>query len=167
MQPMKALQWFVAWLAAVAVTATLGSVIQTQINISRLAELGAPVDFGERLATTFQDLVGFAPLWAIIVAAGLLVALPVAGALARRWRRWPVFVHMLAGFAAPFAALLIMEVMLPVTVVAAARTWLGAVLISAPGAVGGWLYVALLRQRQKGQTFHQAAQRKSSSQAGS
>jgi hypothetical protein len=162
---MKVLRWLIAWLAAVIVTAGLGSVVQTQLNIARIVELGTPVGIGERLETTLQDLAGFAPLWAIIVAAGLLVALLVAGALSRRWPGLTVPLHVLAGLAAPAVALLAMEAMMPVTVVAAARTWTGLILMSAPGALGGWLYVVLL-QRQKGQNFHQAAQRNSSSQAG-
>lgn len=163
---MKVLRWFLSWLAAVVVTAAIGSVIQTQINIARISGLGVEVTVWERFVTTGQDLLGFAPLWGIIVAAGLLVALLVAGGLARRWPARSVSLHVLAGFAAPMVALLVMDAMLPVTVVAAARSWGGLVLMSLPGGLGGWLYVALL-QRQKGQIFHQAAQRKSSSQAGS
>lgn len=162
----KVLSWFSAWLAAVMVTALSSSIVQTQLNIARIVELGVPVSWGERLQTTGQDLLGFAPLWGIIVAAGLLVALLVASGLARRWPGRSILLHVLAGFAAPLVALLVMEAMLPVTVIAAARSWTGVLLISLPGALGGWLYLALL-QRQKGQIFHQAAQRKSSSQAGS
>ncbi|MEE4303325.1 MAG: hypothetical protein V2J19_04165 [Wenzhouxiangella sp.] len=162
---MKVLRWFLAWMTAVLVTASIGSVIQTQINIARITGLGVDVSLGQRLATSAQDLLGFAPLWAIIVAAGLLVALLVASGLARRWPARSLSLHIFAGFAAPMVALLVMDAMLPVMVVAAARTWSGLVLISLPGAVGGWLYVVLL-YRQKGQIFHQAAQRNVSSQAG-
>jgi len=162
---MNVLRWFAAWLGAVVLTAAAGSVIQTQLNLARLVELGAPVSLGRRLETTLADLIGFAPVWAIIVAAGMLVAFLVTGALARRWPVGAVGLHVLAGFTAPLAALLIMEAMMPVTVVAAARGWMGMVLISVPGALGGWLYWSLLH-RQKGQTFHQAAQRSSSSQEG-
>ncbi len=162
---MKVLRWFLAWMTAVLVTASIGSVIQTQINIARITGLGVDVSLGQRLAMSGQDLLGFAPLWGIIVAAGLLVALLVASGLARRWPARSVSLHVLAGFAAPLVALLVMDAMLPVTVVAAARTWSGLLLMSLPGAVGGWLYVVLL-YRQKGQIFHQAAQRNVSSQAG-
>ncbi|WP_376693539.1 hypothetical protein [Wenzhouxiangella sp. EGI_FJ10409] len=164
---MKALKWFLAWLAAVLVTAGLGSVIQTQLNLARIAELGAPVGVSERLETTLHDLVGFAPLWAIIVAAAMLVALPVAGGLARRWPTLSTGLFVLAGFLAPLVALLVMDGMLPITPIAAARSLSGLLLLSLPGAVGGWLYARLFVQRQKGQIFHQAAQRSPSSQAGS
>lgn len=164
---MRTLRWLLAWLVAVLVTAVAGSIVQTQFNIGRIVQLGATVDFGERLETTLQDLAGFAPVWAIIVAAGLLVALLVAGGLARKWPGHAPWLFALAGFTAPLVALLVMEAMLPVTVVAATRSWTGALLMSLPGAFGGWLYFAIFSQRQKGQNFHQAAQRNSSSQAGS
>lgn len=163
---MKFARWLAAWTVAVVVTAVIGSVVQTQLNIARIVELGAEVGIGQRLETTLQDLLGFAPLWAIIVAAGLLVALLTAGGLSRLWPSWSLPLHLLAGLTAPLVALLLMEAMMPVTVVAAARTWTGLVLMSLPGVIGGWLYLVVL-QRQKGQTFHQAAQRNSSSQAGS
>lgn len=163
---MKTLRWLLAWLLAVLVTAAAGSIVQTQLNIARIVELGATVGFGERLNTTLKDLVGFAPVWAIIVAAGLLVALLVAGWLGRKWPPHAPWLHALAGFTAPLVALLVMEAMLPVTAVAAARSWNGVFLMSLPGAFGGWLYFRIFTQRQKGQNFHQAAQRNSSSQAG-
>jgi len=164
---MKTFRWLLAWLIAVLLTAAVGSVIQTQLNIARIAKLGTPVDLTERLETTLQDLAGFAPAWAIIVAAGLLVALLVAGGLGRKWPRHARWLHALAGFAAPLVALMVMEAILPITVVAAARSWTGVFLMSVPGALGGWLYFRVFTQRQKGQNFHQAAQRKRSSQAGS
>ncbi|WP_376695379.1 hypothetical protein [Wenzhouxiangella sp. EGI_FJ10305] len=164
---MKALRWFLAWLAAVLVTAALGSIVQTQINLARIAELGVSVSLSERLETTLADLFGFAPLWAIIVAAGLLVALLVADGISRRWPFSTTGLHVLAGFLAPVVALLVMDAMLPVTAIAAARTWSGVFLIGLPGAVGGWIYLRQFTQRQKGQTFHQAAQRNSSSHDGS
>jgi hypothetical protein len=164
---MKILKWFFAWSSAVLFTALAGSVIQTQLNLARLAELGVPVPPDERLRTTAQDLLGFAPLWAIIVAAGLLVALFAASGLARLLGRATTVLHAVAGFLAPLTALLLMEALLPVTVIAAARSWTGMLLMSLPGAMGGWIYARLWAQRQKGQIFHQAAQRNSSSQAGS
>jgi|GEM_PF-288359 len=164
---MKTFRWLLAWLTAVIVTAVAGSIVQTQINIARIVELGESVSLDERLVTTLQDLAGFAPVWAIIVAAGLLVALPVAGALGRKWPSLAIWLQMLAGFMALVVALLIMDLMLPVTAVAAARSWCGVLLLSVPGVFGGWIYFALYLQRQKGQNFHQAAQRSSDSQAGS
>lgn len=164
---MKTFGWLQALLAAVFVTALAGSIVQTQLNIARIVELGETVSPGERLVTTLQDLAGFAPIWAIIVAAGLLVALPIAGVLGRQWPGIAFRLHLLAGFMAILVALLVMDLMLPVTAIAATRSWAGFLLMCVPGACGGWLYFVLFTQRQKGQNFHQAAQRNSDSQAGS
>lgn len=164
---MNALRWFAAWLLAVVVTGAGGSVVQTQFNLARIVEMGQPVSLRERFSTTLADLAGFAPLWSIIIAAALLIAFPVAAGLSRLWPAGRVALHVLAGFCAVLVALLVMSAMLPVTAIAAARTVGGLFAMSVPGALGGAVYVRLWTQRQKGQSFHQAAQRNSSSQAGS
>jgi hypothetical protein len=163
----KALNWIAAWLAAVIATAVVGSIVQTQFNLARLKGLGVDVGWSARLSTTAADLIGFAPIWTIIVAAGFLIALPVAGKVTRLAGWGEPFWHLLAGMAAPATALIVMDALLPVTVIAAARTFPGIALMSAGGALGGWIYVRFWFQRQKGQNLYQAAQRNRSSQAGS
>ncbi|MBC7939646.1 MAG: hypothetical protein H7Z19_07760, partial [Chitinophagaceae bacterium] len=69
------------WLLAAA----WGSVVQTQFNLQALVALGVPVPPGLRALTTLQDLAGFAPVYAGILAAGWLPALGLAAGLARRW----------------------------------------------------------------------------------
>jgi MFS family permease len=141
----RALRWLLAWLAAVVVTAMLGSIVQTQFNLARIIALDGPVDLGTRLQTTGFDLVSFAPIFAVIVALALLIAFMVAGALAR-WvgrGRQPLF--MLAGLVAIATALGIMSAMLPVTAIGAARSITGFLALSLTGAAGGWLYAVLLK----------------------
>ncbi len=142
-----ALRWLLAWLSAVVVTAVSGSIVQTQFNLARIAELDGPISIGDRLQVTGFDLVSFAPTFAIIVALALLIAFVVAGALVR-WisnARMPLF--MLAGFVAIAAALAIMSAMLPVTVIGATRSLAGFLTLSLCGAIGGWLYVRILTGR--------------------
>lgn len=164
---MNALRWLAAWFVAVVVTGAGGSAVQTQFNLARIVEMGQPVTLGQRLSTTFADFAGFAPLWSVIVAAALLIAFPVAAGLSRLWPAGRAALHVLAGFCAVLVALLVMSAMLPVTAIAAARTLGGVLAMAVPGAFGGAVYAWLWPQRQKGQTFHQAAHRNSSSQAGS
>lgn len=140
---MNALRWLAAWLLAVVVTGAGGSVVQTQFNLARIVEMGQPVSLHERLSTTFADLVGFAPLWSIIVAAALVIAFPVAAGLSRLWPAGRAALHVLAGFCAVLVALMVMSAMLPVTAVAAARTVGGLFAMAVPGALGGVLYVWL------------------------
>lgn len=138
------------WSAAVLTTAVAGTVAQTQINLASIAAVYRTVPFGDRVRTTLFDLASFGPTWAAIIALGFLAAFLVAGLLARRWPAWRPLLFPLAGFTAVLAALLIMDAMVPVTVVAAARGLAGMVLLCLIGALGGWVYLRIVPQRQKG-----------------
>ncbi len=141
---MSTVRWLLAWLAAVVVATILGSIIQTQFNLARIVALDIPIPLSRRLETTLFDLMSFAPLWAVIVALGLLIALVVALPVARRLPRMRTGVFVLAGFLAVGTALVVMNAMLPVTPVGAARTLTGIVSISLAGALAGWVYARLL-----------------------
>ncbi|MDO8904074.1 MAG: hypothetical protein Q7V46_05795, partial [Hydrogenophaga sp.] len=73
-----------SWILAAA----WGSVVQTQWNLQALVDLGLNIPTSERVRMTWRDLIGFAPVYAGILAAGWLPALPVAALLARRWPTW-------------------------------------------------------------------------------
>jgi hypothetical protein len=75
----------VALLAAWLLASAWGSVAQTQWNLQALAGLGVDIPWAERARTTWQDLIGFAPVYAGILAAGWLPALAVGNWLGRRW----------------------------------------------------------------------------------
>jgi hypothetical protein len=141
---MFVLRWLLAWAGAVVLTAGLGSVIQTQFNLSRITALDEPVPLAVRAQVTLHDLVSFAPNYMIIMALALLIALVVAGALASRLPKWRAWLFPLAGFVAVATALGIMSVMLPVTVIGAARTVTGFICLCLAGAIGGWLHCRML-----------------------
>ena len=127
------------WLLAVLVTAALGSIAQTQFNLTALAAMGQSIGLELRLQTTLLDLARFAPLFAAIVAAGFVVALPLASWLNRRGagRDW---LYPLAGAVALLVALLLMRWLLGLTPIAAARTPVGVAALMLTGAIGGWLW---------------------------
>lgn len=134
-----------AFLAAVAATAVLGSLVQTQLALAALSGLGVEIGFGERLAASGADLLGFAPMYAGVVAAGFLLAFPVA-ALLTRWL--PTLRHRLyalAGAVAILTALLLMRTLLGLSPVSSARGVNGLALHGLAGAVGGLVF-ALLRR---------------------
>lgn len=135
-----------AYLAAVLLTTLAGSIIQTQFNLAALAALGAEIGPTQRLRTTLDDLAGFTPAWGAIVAAGLLLALPVAAWLGRKRPAWRSALCALAGALAVLVALWSMRLALGLTAVAAARTPLGMLLLAVSGACGGWLYARLTRR---------------------
>ncbi len=76
-------RWTIAFLLAVMATAILASIVQTQINLGRLVDLGAPVSTGVRALTTAQDVAFFGPVMAAITAAAFLPAFLVAGWVSR------------------------------------------------------------------------------------
>lgn len=139
----SAVRRLLAWLAAVLCATVLGSLVQTQRALAAIADMGVPVPFGLRLQTSAQDLLGFGPLWGGVVAAGFLIALPVAGLLAR-WRPgWRGLLFPLAGAVALVAALLLMRQLMGLMPVAGARGDLGLLLFALAGASGGAVYVWL------------------------
>lgn len=128
-----------------------GSLIQSQRALQWIESIHAPVALGDRMSMYGHDLLNFAPLWGAIIAFSFLIAFLVAGWLSRRWPRRRGQMFPLAGLAAVVVALMAMEAMLPVTVVAAARDGLGLVLLGLSGALGGLVYALVVPQRQNGQ----------------
>ncbi len=135
-----------AFIAAVSITAVLGSLIQTQLALAALTGLGVDISLGERLNAIAADLVGFAPLYAGVVAAGFLIAFPVAGLLAGRLPAARDRLFALAGATAMLAALLLMRELLGLSPISSARGLGGLSLHALAGAVGG-LGFARLRRR--------------------
>ncbi len=149
---MKVLRWLFAFAVAVLTTAVLGSITQTQFNLSRIAGLGESIRTSTRIEVTLFDLISFAPNYAIIMAVALLIGLLVADWPAARWPGFGRGWFVLAGFVAVITSLLAMNMMLPVTVIGAARTASGIVALSLAGGVGGWVYSLILAQSDSSQS---------------
>jgi hypothetical protein len=67
-----------ALLAAAAATAAVTCIVQTQINLAELIELGMQVAPAIRAWTTLKDLASFGPVTLAIAAAALIPALMAA-----------------------------------------------------------------------------------------
>lgn len=139
----RAIRLLLAYLAAIAAAAVAGSVLQTQINLAALRTLGAEIDPATRLLTTGQDLLGFAPLWAAILALGFLIAFVCARILAVFLPARRSGLYVLAGTVSVFVTLWLMRLLLPITVIAATREPTGVVLIGLTGVLGGWVFARL------------------------
>jgi hypothetical protein len=126
-----------AWLLASA----WGSVVQTQWNLQALAALGVNIPFDLRALTTAQDLLGFAPVYAGILAAGWLPALPVGHWLARHWPAGRNALLALAAGAGMVAAVRAVDAAAPMPVfIDATRHWPGLLTMAAGAVLGGWVY---------------------------
>lgn len=144
---MRFLRLLLAWLLAAALAGLLGSIVQTQFSLAALAALDVPVPLGLRLLTTLQDLAGFAPMLALLVAGGFLPAFLVAALLQRWWPRQRALLYGLAGAAALATILLLMDATLPITAIGAARSPAGIAALVLAGAAGGLAFARLAPAR--------------------
>ncbi len=130
----------VALILAVLVTTILGSIIQTQFNLGFLQALDVDIPFSTRVLTTGQDLLGFAPAWAALVAATFVPAFLVAWLANYLLPVGPALLYPLAGFCGIVAAILLVNAALGLTPIAATRLLSGLVSMGLAGAVGGWVF---------------------------
>lgn len=129
------------FLLAVLVTTLIGTLIQTQINLAALSNIGVDIGWSARLDATGADLLGFTPSFGPIVAIGFLVAFLIAALIARWWPQGKPVLYPLAGFVAILTAMLLMAAIFKLTPVAAARSTLGLLALALSGAAGGLLFV--------------------------
>lgn len=131
-------------LLAWTVASTWGSVVQTYWNLHALEGVGLEIPARTWWAVMGQDLMGFAPLYGGIVAAGWLVALPVAGRIARWWPAGRSTLLALAAGTGMIAAVRAVDAVAPMPVFIDATRGLPGLLSMALGAVwAGWLYARL------------------------
>lgn len=137
----------VGFALAVLSTAALSSLIQTLRVHAGLGAMGVEIPFGLRLSAIGQDLLGFAPTYAAIVAGGFLIAFLVAGLIRRYGKPLGPWLHALAGGAAILTALLTMDALLGMSVIAGARGASGIALFTLAGVLGGALFARIGAQR--------------------
>ena len=137
----------VAFVAALALSYLLGSLLATQFILHEVAGLGLPVPWAVRLETTLFDLAGLARSYLPLLAVALVVALPVAAGLVRLVPGARLAWYLAAGCAAVLALHLIMAAVLGVTGIAATRSLPGLLAQGAAGAAGGALFHALTAGR--------------------
>lgn len=126
-----------AWVLAAA----WGSVVQTQWNLRALVDVGVDIPAGDWLRVTAQDLIGFAPVYGFILAVGWLLALPVAGGLARWWPAGRTVLLAAAAGVGMVAAVRSVDALAPMPVFIDATRHLPGLLAMAAGAVlAGLLY---------------------------
>ncbi|MEP1214037.1 MAG: PQQ-dependent sugar dehydrogenase [Marinobacter sp.] len=143
-----------AFVIALLLGSVLGSLVQTQLNLQALAGLGAEISTGTWLETMFQDLVNFAPLYAILFGLSFLVSQVAASIVARlagnAGRLW---LHPLAAATGLWATLRIVDALAPMpTLIAATREAGGLMLMLVTAAISGWLFTVLVSglSRRKG-----------------
>lgn len=133
-------------LIAALATATVASVLQTQINLYSITQLGVPVSAVERAAVTAEDLARFGPvMFGFALAAGVLASGLQRGL--RRLRIGGLPCALVAGLLALGIVLALLRSVTPMPAIAATRTIPGLMLMSLCGLVGGYVGYALSSRR--------------------
>lgn len=134
------------FIVSVLLATLLGTLMQSQLNLFELQQLGTPISFEQRLLTSLRDLAGFTPIFALMVAVSFIFALPVAAGLARIFKPWRGLLFSLAGGVGIWVAFRVADYLLPMpTFIAATRETPGLLLMMAAVAVGSWLFGRLTR----------------------
>jgi glucose/arabinose dehydrogenase len=145
--------WPVAWwkaalafIVALIVGSVLGSLVQTQFNLQALEALGVEISMETRLETSVQDLINFAPLYAMMFGTSLLfsqglaaVVVRLAGNAGRLW------LYPLAAATGLGLTLAIVNALAPMpTLIAATRGPGGLTAMLVTAAIAGWLFAMLV-----------------------
>lgn len=136
-----------AFILAVVCAAALGSLVQTQFNMAALLGMGVPVPAGLWVRTSLQDLAGFGPVYAVVVAVSFIPAFSVAALLARALPGLERFLFPLAGACGILMAIILANALLPMTPLAVTRYPLGTAALTLAGGIGGLVFVCLLKAR--------------------
>lgn len=137
----------VGFVVGCVLAALLVSLVQTQFNLAALVELGADISAATRIEVSLLDLIGFGPAILGVIAAAFLLAFPVAALLQQMLSALPRgLLFALAAATAMLAALSIMQALLQITPVAAAREAPGLLALCLCAAPGGWIYARITRR---------------------
>ncbi|MBP5981728.1 MAG: PQQ-dependent sugar dehydrogenase [Halomonas sp.] len=140
------------FLIALFVGIVSGSVIHTQINLSALIGMGVEIPLNLWLTTTLQDLLTFAPIYALLFSVGFLLSQLLAVFVARRLGdRFQALLSIVGAVLALTVTFKVVDAFAPMpTLIAATRETLGwgLMLISAvlAGGLFAWLRVRSIRR---------------------
>lgn len=137
-----------AFTVALIIGSLLGSLIQTQFNLQALEALGVEIGMETRLGTSVQDLVNFAPLYAILFGLSFLfsqglasLVVRLAGNVGRLW------LYPLAAAVGLWATLMLVNALAPMpTLIAATRGTGGLIAMLLTAAIAGWVFAMLIKR---------------------
>jgi len=129
------------WLVAVVSTSVLGSLVQSHLNLINVLEMGSYATWEDWQQTVVQDLLTFAPFYALLVGAAFLIAFPVALWLANQWPFARSILLGVAGAAGLAVAFFIADMVAPITtLISATRDFPGLVAMVSTGVLGAWVF---------------------------
>lgn len=141
-------QLFYTFFSTLVFGVILGTLIQTQLNLQALQDLGAALTWGERLQTSLHDLANFAPVYFILFGLSFIISQSVAVRVARIFQNgsrasrqvWCTFGAAL-GLWTTFK---LVDSLVPMpTLIAATRGIGGQLLMLVPAAISGFLFASI------------------------
>lgn len=144
---MKRSRIVVSWLAASALGFMAASISHSLSVLNRLQALGIEIAVAKQLQMIGGDLLGLLPSYGMVIALALIPALWVASRVVGALGNWRTGWFVLAGFSALLVALLAMQPILDITLIAGARGLTGLTLQCLCGALAGAVYAALTAPR--------------------
>lgn len=127
----------------------LGAIFHTQFVLSALIAVGAEVSFGTRVCTTAQDILGLAPVYGMLIFAGLGIGFVVAALVIRRVPRLRFLGYILAGGVSMLCVVILLHTVLEISALAGARTVGGLLFQGVAGGGGGYVFALLTSKFQR------------------
>lgn len=141
------LQVIGSFLLAVVVAGLLGSILQTQVNLAQLRDIGPPISFAMRVDSTWHDLLRFAPIYTMIVLAPFIIAIPIAEFIAKKVPGHRMIWLVAAAAGGLWVCFQLINHVAPMpTFIAATRTLGGTLLLLLAAAIAAVLYTLITPQ---------------------
>ncbi|MGO2012064.1 MAG: hypothetical protein ACTH7Q_14370 [Pseudoalteromonas sp.] len=134
-----------SFLASWLLTFTLASLFHSQYVVNQLVNVGVVVGFSDRVSLTLDDWLGLLPTYGAIIAVALLIAFLITGFLYSKYNKYGVQLFIAAGVVAFAVALVAIESIMNITIIAGARGW-GFYAQLTAGAVGGYVFGILTKK---------------------
>ncbi|MGO2130526.1 MAG: hypothetical protein ACTH4U_17485 [Pseudoalteromonas prydzensis] len=133
-----------SFLASWLLTFTLASLFHSQYVVNQLVNVGIEISFSDRVNLTLDDWLGLLPTYGAIIAVALALAFLVTGLLYRKYPKYGIQLFVIAGVTAFAIALVAIESIMNITIIAGARGW-GFYTQLIAGAVGGYVFAMLAK----------------------
>ncbi|MCF6143260.1 MULTISPECIES: hypothetical protein [Pseudoalteromonas] len=133
-----------SFLASWLLTFTLASLFHSQYVVNQLVNVGIEISFSDRVNLTLDDWLGLLPTYGAIIAVALAFAFSVTGLLYRKHPKYGIQLFVIAGVTAFAVALVAIESIMNITIIAGARGW-GFYTQLIAGAVGGYVFAVLAK----------------------
>ena len=135
------------YVLAVLVAYIAGALFVSQGNIAAVTAMGFEVSIGQRFDAMLHDVTHMYDIYLVLIAIGLLIALPTAGLIIRRFPDLRLVGYVSAGFVAMLAIHVILKAVLGLSGIAPTREIAGLLAQGLAGAIGGFVFHYVTNRR--------------------